>query len=269
MAPMLAKLLIFCFFGLVQGLTEFLPISSSGHLTLAQFIVGPIQNSVPYFAFLHLATLLAVILVLWKEIVALFKNKEFKIFGLLMVASLPAALVGYFLSDLVEQSFHSLTLVSLGFLFTGLLLAFLPLKVGPKRIKELNFISALKIGLLQALAVFPGISRSAMTILGGFWQKLEPKDNFQFSYLLSIPIIFGAYLFELKKIEVYHLELGWLLGFGVAFISGFLSLKVLKKFFESQKLKFFKFFGFYLIVLTLICLSFLLLSPLLKGRFLL
>lgn len=252
MAAMLAKILIFSLFGLVQGLTEFLPISSSGHLALLQFIVGPINGAVIYFTLLHLATLLAIIVILWKDIVALFQNKEIKTFKLLIVASFPAALVGYFFSGAVESSFNSKLAICLGFLFTGLLLYFWPLKRGSKKINDLNSFGALKIGLAQALAVFPGISRSAMTLLGGFSQDLEPKSNFQFSYLLSIPLIFGAYVFELKKVEVFNFDWAWLIGFLVAFAFGFLALKIMRKFLTEQKLKFFKFCGLYLIIVAFI-----------------
>lgn len=228
--------------GLLQGLTEFLPVSSSGHLVIAQHLFGLLTPPVFFDILLHLATALAVIVVLRRPMFSLDK----KTIGFILLASLPAGVVGVLLNSSIAVLFSSVKLVAVALIFTGLLLFFTRYFLSQANRTRLTWQNTLFIGLFQAIAIIPGISRSASTISAGIFAKLKPELVFNFSFFLALPAIFGAALLQLKDVNFSSslLTLPLLIGFIAAFMSGILSLKLLKKFVSQGKFSFFAYYCF-------------------------
>lgn len=237
--------------GLLQGLTEFLPVSSSGHLVIAQHFFGLLTPPVLFDVLLHLATALAIIIVLWRSLLSLNKRT----LGFILLASLPAGIFGLLLNSSVETLFSSVKLVAVALMLTGLLLFLTRYFFSQAKNTRLTWQNTLFIGLFQAIAIIPGISRSGSTISAGIFAKLRPELVFNFSFLLALPAIFGAALLQLKDLNFSSsiLDLPLLIGFITAFISGLFALKLLKKFVSSGK---FSFFAYYCLALGLTLLFF-------------
>lgn len=237
--------------GLLQGLTEFLPVSSSGHLVIAQYFFGLLTPPVFFDVFLHLATALAIIVILWRSLLSLDK----KTLGFILLASLPAGIIGVLLNSSIAALFSSVKLVAVALLITGLLLFFTRYFFSQAKNTCLNWQNTLIIGLFQALAIIPGISRSGSTISAGIFAKLQPELVFNFSFLLALPAIFGAVLLQLKdsNFSSSFLDLPLAVGFVAAFISGLFALKILKKFVSQGN---FSFFAYYCLALGLTLLIF-------------
>ncbi|MBU1085108.1 MAG: undecaprenyl-diphosphate phosphatase [Candidatus Beckwithbacteria bacterium] len=235
--------------GLIQGLTEFLPVSSSGHLVITQNLFQLTEPPIIFDILVHLATSLAVIIVIFNYL----KNINLTQIKLILIASIPAGVIGILLNQQIETLFSSLRLVSFSLIVTGLIL-FSTKKLAKKK-SSLNSKNSFFIGLAQALAIIPGISRSGSTITAGLHQGLTPKDAFNFSFLISLPAIFGAQLLQLNKLgNLSSAELPTLaIGFFTAFISGLLALKTFKKLVIKGKLSY---FGFYCLALGCIVLFF-------------
>ena len=228
--------------GLTQGLTEFLPISSSGHLAAARFFLKiPGVSGTAFDAFLHLGTLLAVLLYFWRVWVGIFRGifisdtegrDKKELIAKLAVATVPAAVAGYALQDNIEIVLSNIRNVAAGLLLSALLLLigdFLGKK--SKNISRASYTDAAYIGLSQVLALMPGVSRSGVTIAAGRWRGLSRKQAASFSFLLSAPIIMGAGLVSLQhllSINEYSLR-DLSIGLIVSFLSGFLAIHVMLK----------------------------------------
>lgn len=241
--------------GVVQGLSEFLPISSSGHLVLVQNYFGINEGAVVFDIFLHFATLLAVLIYFRKDILKITK-KELLI---IVVASIPAGIVGIFFEASIEQAFSSLLLVGLFLIFSGVLNFITEYKLkNQKQVKkEVGIKEALIIGIFQAIAVLPGISRSGSTVSAGSMQNIDRKKTFRFSFLMVVPVIFGANLIHLLRVingDPLAIDPSILLAGGsLAFVSGMLSLKVFEYVIDKAKMNY---FGLYcLIVGSLVIVS--------------
>lgn len=247
--------------GLVQGLTEFLPVSSSGHLVLAERILGLAPGNLRFEVAMHLATLLAVFAVFGRRILKLiravllgrmklvdgrwrFSDDNLRLALLLILATVPAATAGLLLDDLIERAFANPLVVSLALLATGGIL------FGTGRVARghgaLNWRKSLLIGLAQALAIFPGISRSGSTIAAGIYAGVDQEKAAEFSFLLSIPVILGAGLLEFRKVSLQGLpsgELASILAGGLAAAaSGFLAIKILLRLVRRSKLQYFAYY---------------------------
>jgi undecaprenyl-diphosphatase len=229
------------FLGAVQGLTEFLPISSSGHLVLLQKVLGVGEAPVSFNTLVHLGTLGAVLLFFGKELVGEFR--DFGIFRKIAIGTLPVVVVGLGVQTFAEEIFGNLILVGVGFLVTaGLLFWSKRLgegEKGVKGIKGLKNIETLVIGFFQAVALVPGISRSGATIVGGLSQKLEREEAFRFSFYLAIPAIIGANILQLKDLSSATFLPESLLGMLIAFVVGYFALGVLQKILRAGKLYYF------------------------------
>ena len=237
--------------GLLQGLTEFLPVSSSGHLVIAQHLFGITTPPVVFDVLVHLATGLAIVVVLWPQILKL--NRQ--LLGLIILATFPAAVVGFFLNKKIELIFDSLPLVGLSLIITAILLFSTKLIKKKSSVRNLTSKNSILIGFFQALAIIPGISRSGSTITAGLHTGLNPKTAFNFSFLLSLPAILGAQLLQLNKlVDINPSEISALIiGFLMAFISGIFALKLLKNIVIKSKLHQ---FGYYCLILGTIILAF-------------
>jgi len=234
--------------GAVQGLTEFLPVSSSGHLVLVQQLVPSFnQPGVLYDVVLHMGTLLAVVIVYWKKIIKI----DLKFVKLLIIGTLPAVFVGLIFQDIVESAFSSLVVVGLALLVTGIL----NIKVDrftPNK-KTITPRNSLLVGLAQGVAIIPGISRSGSTIFAGVKAGITREKAVEFSFILSIPAVMGAGVLQIIKhgfVSVINLPF-YFSGFVSAMLFGILAIKLVLKLLKSNK---FSFFGYYCITVGIITL---------------
>ncbi|KND49046.1 MAG: undecaprenyl-diphosphatase [Parcubacteria bacterium C7867-005] len=240
--------------GLVQGLTEFLPVSSSGHLIIVRDLMGiNIPNALTVDAVFQLATILALIFYFFKDLVALPKNRT--MFWAVVFGTLPAVFLGFLLEDSMETTFRNIHLVAWMFLLGSLIMYFA--ERFAKQDQILTPKRGLVIGFFQALALIPGISRSGATISGGLFSGLTREMATRFSFILSIPIILGSGLkkfFDLHKDGISggvdpYLWIGSL----VAFLTGLVAIHFLIRFLKNNKLTI---FIWYRIVLALLILVF-------------
>ncbi len=252
--------------GTVQGLTEFLPVSSSGHLSLLQRLLGfdlTGGSMTLVNLMLHLGTLLSVCIVFRRDIVALFK-KPFRTLLMLVVATVPAAVVGLIFHSQIDALFagaDGLLYLSVCFAVTALLL--LSTEFAAKRRKrhsDLNWGNTAAMGIAQAVALFPGISRSGSTIAAGTFAGAKPEKLAKFSFLMSIPVILGGFAVGMKD-AVFPSEgvaiafgfneiVGMLFGVAFAAFFGFLAIGVMLKVIGKGN---YKWFACYLVILSLTC----------------
>ncbi|MFH1276015.1 MAG: undecaprenyl-diphosphatase UppP [Candidatus Woesearchaeota archaeon] len=242
--------------GIVQGLTEWLPISSSGHLVLFQHLFG-LEVPIVFDVILHLGSLLVIFFVFWKDIKKLFfgvlKGNKFylKYFSYLILATIPIGLVGFFLKDIVESAFGDVRIVGYSLLLTALIL-FLS-KYPKNKEKKLTWKSGLMVGLCQALAIFPGVSRSGTTISVGLMQGINREEAARFSFLLFIPAILGATVLEIGDISSISNLPALLIGTLTTIIVGFFSLKWLLKVIKRGNFSYFAWYclGLGIVILVL------------------
>lgn len=230
------------FLGVVQGLTEFLPVSSSGHLVFFQSLMGLKEPPIFFDVMLHLGTLLAVVVYFWTDICeiaqglgAVLKRKhknlpQVKLFLLIILASIPTGLMGILFEDWFESFFSRPKLVGGMLLITGLVLWLTRFtKKEGKPLGRMGWIDAILIGIAQGFAILPGISRAGATISTGLFCGLDRELSGKFSFLLSIPAILGATLLEFRKIDMASGLGTVLIGTVVAFGVGILALTFLMK----------------------------------------
>jgi undecaprenyl-diphosphatase len=235
--------------GVLQGLTEFLPVSSSGHLAIVQYYLpGFEQPGLLFDVLLHVGTMIAVVLYLRREIISLlaspFRTGETarlyrRLLLLLLAGSLPTAFIGLTFKSFFEGLFHDITVVSLMLLVTGVLL-FVSERFRRKgrREGELSLSDALVVGTVQGCAIIPGISRSGSTIAALLLKGVDGETAARFSFLLALPAVFGAALISLKdlqKVNPGEIPL-YLAGTGVAFCVGLLSIYFLMAVIRKKRL---------------------------------
>jgi undecaprenyl-diphosphatase len=243
--------------GLVQGLTEFLPVSSSGHLVIAKHFLGGIREpGVLFEVLLHFGTLLAVLVYfrsdLYTIVLSPFPSKRLsddeRKRGKLMIlavviGTIPTVIIALAFKDFFESLFESIQTVSVMLLVTGVVL-FLSDRVKVTRRKEVGILDAVIIGTIQGLAIIPGISRSGSTIATGLFRGINGEEAARYSFLLSIPAILGAVVLESGNMGVVDTAefIPYLIGVVAAAVSGFLSIKLLMKIVTGRKLKIFAFY---------------------------
>jgi undecaprenyl-diphosphatase len=187
--------------GIVQGLTEFLPVSSSGHLVLVQRLFGLSEGVLTFDVAVHVATLVSVAVVYWRDLVEIFKKPWARLPLMIMVGTIPAVIIGFAFKDLIEHLFESGKSLGFEFIATGVVLLLCEkARTTGKDEKALSVTDALVIGTAQAIAILPAVSRSGLTIAGALWRGLDRKFAAKFSFLLSMPAIFGAAVFDLKDV---------------------------------------------------------------------
>ncbi len=231
---------------IVQGIAEFLPISSSGHLNVFQSMMGKLSESAELNIVLHFGTLLAIIGFYWKRIWALLSSDR-RVIPMLIIGTVPAAIIGIYLKKMHEPLLANTLLSGLMFPITGIMLIVLSkLKQGEKEYVNMDYKTVILIGLAQAFALLPGISRSGSTIVMGSLLGLSRQSAATFSFLLAIPAILGATVLELKDIiEVGKTEtepMTLLVGLVIAFAVGWVSLTILVKWLEAGKLHWFAYY---------------------------
>ncbi|MDD2509694.1 MAG: undecaprenyl-diphosphatase UppP [Syntrophomonas sp.] len=245
--------------GAVQGLTEFLPVSSSGHLVIFQHIFAIEEAPLTFDVLVHLGTLIAVFIAFWDDILGILKKPFCRLTYLLIVGCIPAGLAGFLLAPYFEKAFDSLLVVGIALIFTGILLSLsenlAQRHFGLKQEEETAFSDALFIGILQALAIVPGLSRSGSTIAAGLMAGLDREFAARFSFLLSIPVIIGAGIFELSDVFVTGIPasniLPYTLGPLTAALFGLFAIKVVLGLVRKGKLAYFSYYCWILAVITL------------------
>lgn len=253
------------FLGAIQGLAEFLPISSSGHLAVAKEFLNLSEVPLLYDIILHLATLLAVVLVyhktIWRLITVAVRfvfrktdesdKEDLRFILAIIVATFFTGLLGILLKDVVEN-LH-VKYISLLFVVTGFVLLFSDkIAENKNRDNTIKLRSAVIVGVVQGIAVFPGISRSGSTMAAGLFSGISRNKVAEFSFILSIPAILGALVLQLVgsetlKMNVTPFQLA--IGFLTAFVTGVISLKLLTELLKKAKTKI---FSFYLIPMGII-----------------
>lgn len=233
--------------GVVQGLTEFLPVSSSGHLMLASEILGTDLSAADDLTFsltLHAATVLSTIVVLWREVARLFRgvfsrtfNEEQAYVLKIVISMIPVGVVGFLFKDYLEAAFSSVLVVGVMLLVTALLLTF-AYKAKPRQKNTISYRDAFIIGVAQACATLPGLSRSGSTIATGLLLGNKKESVAQFSFLMVLPPILGNALLDILKGEFGGgVELVPLMaGFVAAFITGCLACKFMIEIVKRGKL---------------------------------
>lgn len=247
--------------GIVQGLTEFLPISSSGHLVILPFFLNwdlPAKQMFVFNVLVQLGTLVAVIVYFRKELIAIiagfftqllagkpFAAHEARMGWLLIVATIPAGLAGLFLQDYVEQAFTSPLATGIALIFTAVLMVVAE-KVSQKigDLHDVTFGTALVMGLMQILAIFPGVSRSGATISGGMFRNLKREAAGKFSFLMSIPIMLAAgglstYQMVTEVPDLMSFLPLMAIGFLTAMVVGYLAIHWLLQFLANHSLIYF------------------------------
>jgi undecaprenyl-diphosphatase len=240
--------------GIVQGITEWLPVSSSGHLVIFQHFFR-IEQAVAFDLMLHLGSLIVVVIFFWKQIKELFfgvlrfEKKSLEYLAFMILATIPIAIVGYFFKSRIEALFSSLAAVGFALLFTSLLLF---MSRYPKEKKgKLDYPKSMIIGIFQAIAILPGVSRSGSTISSGMMLGIKKEDVAQFSFLIFIPAILGAAVIELGNITSFP-DVGlMILGTVVSAIVGYFSLKLLMNIIKKDK---FSWFSLYCLILGIVVL---------------
>jgi len=253
-------LLRYLLLAIIQGISEVLPISSSGHLALFQALLNTNAGNEAIFALLlHVGSLFAFLLfffpVIWRLVMHLFQfirgqrsdviQDDMMLILYLVLATIPAALAGYFIKDVIDQLFQSLWIVGVGFYFTASLLLIIP-RFARLSYGQYTWKNTLMSGLFQVLGIFPGVSRSGSTLLGSLWGELTLAKAKEFAFLLFIPITLGSFIVSFDRIESFEpslLTYSWI----ATVVSGVVTFFTLKMVFQYLNLKHFKWFGYYLV----------------------
>ena len=247
--------------GLAQGLSEFLPISSSGQLALLQYFFGvSAENVLPFAVLLHLGTLVSVFIVYWKDIVELVleliavikdictgkgprinANPTRRLGFMIIVATIPTAIIGLLFNDLFEALYLSLIAIGIGLLITGTIL-FIAERMGRnnKNVKDMKFRNALFVGIMQGVAICPGISRSGSTLFGGLISGLNKEFAVKFAFLISIPSILGSVIMEAPDAFESGMDISLvgpvIAGVIVSALSGLFAIKAMIRLVSNKKL---------------------------------
>lgn len=244
--------------GLVQGLSEFLPISSSAHLIIAQNLFKIDGNMMAFDVFLHLGTLIPVCIVFWQEIWVLIKKPFQKMSYLIIIGTIPAVIATVLFGDQIDALFSGGVYLAAGFVITGILLLLSDkMDKGYKNKEDMTYLDGLIIGIIQAVAITPGISRSGSTIAGGLFRNLDKKTAAAYSFLLSIPAILGALVLQVKDYFTGQLDLSTLeflpvlFGFLAAAVSGYIAIRFMLNLIRNNKLKYFSYYVFLLAFIIL------------------
>lgn len=253
--------------GLLQGFTEYLPVSSSGHLAIGSYLFGiEGEENLAFTVAVHVATVLSTFVILWSEIAWIVKgvfkfemNDEMKYFFNILVSMIPVGVVGVFFKDTVEEIFGSgLLIVGIMLLVTAALLTF-SYYAKPRQREKIGLLDAFVIGLAQAAAVMPGLSRSGSTIATGLLLGNKKEKLAQFSFLMVIPPILGEALLDVLKAVKGEEAFGGIdtlplvVGFLAAFISGCLACKWMINIVKKGKLVYFGVYCAIVGIITIIC----------------
>jgi len=261
--------------GIIQGITEFLPISSSGHLVISEKLLGFDPPSIFFEILVHLGTLIAILIVFHKDIIKIKLNAwqwikdgftttkmdddaktDLRMVLFIIIACIPTAIIGLVFKDQIEAIFHSAKLVGFTLIFTGFILIMSKVNQDRcyKKIKDMSGIEAFLIGIVQGIAILPGISRSGITISLGMMQKIDRQLAAKFSFYISIPAILGAV--ALKAFDITQADLAgftvMIPGFLASIITGIFAIKLLLKHIQKGAFYMYSIWCFLMGILTLV-----------------
>lgn len=240
----------FIVFGFIQGLTEFLPVSSSGHLFILKRFLNSGQDLLPFFVLLHFATLLAIFVFFRQEIIStLF---QYNVFSQIIIITAITAILGLVADRLLRNLFESRYWVSFFLLVNAGILLQSKKCSGTRECRSITLRDSFVLGVLQGLAVFPGISRSGITISGLLKRGFKPPEAFKLSFVMAIPVILGTSTFKLKALVTSDIPVSSLwAGFISAFLVGLLALAILRKTLLKRN---FNQFGYYCVAISFLSL---------------
>lgn len=238
---------------IVEGITEFLPVSSTGHMIIASSVMGisHLDFTKMFTVNIQFGAILSVVVLYWKRF---FQSTDF--YFKLFVAFLPAAVLGFLLNDLIDSMLENVVVVAISLLVGGIILIFIDRIANDEtKEREITYFDALKIGFFQCIAMIPGVSRSASTIIGGMLQGLSRKQAAEFSFFLAVPTMAAAGGYKLLKtydtIQASDIQT-LLIGNVIAFVVAMLAIKFFINFLTKYG---FKVFGYYRIILGIILLA--------------
>lgn len=249
--------------GIIQGLGEFLPISSSAHLVLVPWALGWQYAGLTFDVALHIGTLISVVAFFWKDWLTLFSSaitkkgsQEAALFWYLLLATIPGAAIGYLFEEQAETVLRTPLLIGIMLIVMGIILYWVDRRSPSiKKIASVSLSDSLLIGLSQALAIIPGVSRSGITMTAGRALGLTRASAARFSFLLSTPIIVGAGLFKIKDLTPGDLNAAFLTGVVSSAVVGFISIGFLIKYLSQRSFAVFAWYrfiaGFAVIILAL------------------
>ncbi|WP_215492512.1 undecaprenyl-diphosphate phosphatase [Fenollaria sporofastidiosus] len=257
---------------IVQGITEFLPISSSGHLAILQILFNIKEGNVFFSQVLHFGTLLSILLVYHKQVINMIKeffkmiaslirkekitlNHYQKLALYIIIATIPTVIIALFIEKFLDQLYMSALLIGICFLITAVLIYIIDINMrSTKKISEAGVPTVLAIGAVQGIAALPGISRSGSTIFISHVLGVRKKDAVDFSFLLAIPAMFGGFILGLKDIYKEGASVSFdtnaIVGLIISFITGVLAIRLIKLLAKNKK---FHVFSYYLVVLGIVC----------------
>lgn len=262
--------------GIFQGISEFLPISSSGHLVILQHFFGIKEGNLFFTEMLHFGTLISIVIVYFNDIIKIIveffkmlgsgiKNKKFKIVNdyqklalLIIIGSIPTAIIGFLFEDFFKKLYSSSILpIGVAFLITGLLLWIANKKPHEnKKVRNMTILDSLTIGIFQGIAIIPGISRSGSTIVAGLLRGLDRSLATEFSFLLALPATFGAGLFGITDViktgSTAVIDGPLIIGILLSTIVGVFAIKFLIKMLKKDKLHYFSYYLWIIGFITII-----------------
>lgn len=245
--------------GIVQGITEPIPISSSGHLVLFQeFIgIGEEAKDLNFEVLMNFASLIAVLIIYRNDLVRLIKNGvnfaikkeeeakgDFKFIVYLVIATIPAGVIGILFEDLIASSFRGIKPIAIALLVTGLSLWLIRNLKGRKADKNLNLKDAIIIGFAQSVALIPGISRSGATIVAAMGLGMKQETALRFSFLLYIPVSLGSIILKINEINFSEYFIPYTIAFLLSLMASYISLKWFMGIMERGNLKYFAYYCF-------------------------
>jgi undecaprenyl-diphosphatase len=245
--------------GIVQGLTEFLPVSSSGHLLFIQNLINLKENNLIMDVLLHIPSFLVIIIFFFNDIkniiLGLFnsnsRKKSLKIILLIIIGNIPAGIFGIIVKKFYSGVFENINVLIFTWSLTAIFLILSDkFKNNFRKLEDINLKDAIIIGISQAIAVLPGISRSGFTITTAIFLGIEREDSAKFSFLLGLPAMLGAFLIEILTLKSYIIiNKQIFIGLIASFLASLFGIIFLFKMLKNVKLKF---FGFYLLILVII-----------------
>lgn len=258
----------YLFLGLVQGISEPIPISSSGHLIIAQHLLGIEIKDLSFEVIVNTASLIAVILVYKNQIARLSvssyqyivkreetKKDDFNLVIYLIIGTIPAALLGLLFNDFIGENLKSTFTVGIALLLTAISLFLIRNIKGTKDMKKIGWKEALLVGLGQSIALIPGVSRSGATVVTGMLTGMNRDTALMFSFLLYIPVSFGASILEIPDMFSQHITTDYLIAYAVAFLASLIGTYFALKWFidvmKKGKLIYFSIYCLFLAIITL------------------
>lgn len=251
--------------GIVQGVGEFLPISSSGHLIVIPYLFNWQYQGLEFDVALHMGTLLALLIFFWQDwrkIIASGisikseiqeEKNNHNLLWIILVATIPAAIAGYFLQSLAEHALRNPLLVAILLAVFGLILWLVDLSTsGKMKIKELGYFKGFIIGIGQAIAIFPGVSRSGSTITAGLLTGFNRENATRFSFLLAVPTVLGAFVLSLKTFNSSLITVPFLVAIATSAAFGLLSIRFLLRYVSKHNFAWFAIYRFLLAAMIII-----------------